>query len=347
MSALNNGSSTGDVNMEGFDQLNDLIKRLTKIESAMTNFITKEDKRVLENDLKEVWKVLNYVRNDKIPKMDVTIETHAEDIEKLKQEIRRLDLTKMDKTKFDELLNMINDLKKKLKDLAEKTENLKDYSKEINDLKTATENITNNHNAYVDANNNSIFFMKEDMKNFATMNDLENLKNLTQEEMDKMNNEIQDKLDLKADKLWVEQMLKKNNRDKTPNKHIDADDAMFSRKPLLQSLCASCDSDLKALKGVKADYVSWKNMPERQNSGRIANLGSGFSRMLMMMNQDSTDDDLYALNSTSKLGSKDDLGMRDSRGSFKNNSSNNNSRPNSAMVNGKTNLRPQSSKGKK
>jgi len=126
MSALNNGSSTGDVNMEGFDQLNDLIKRLTKIESAMTNFITKEDKRVLENDLKEVWKVLNYVRNDKIPKMDVTIETYAEDIEKLKQEIRRLDLTKMDKTKFDELLNMINDLKKKLKDLAEKTENLKD-----------------------------------------------------------------------------------------------------------------------------------------------------------------------------------------------------------------------------
>jgi len=126
MSALNNGSSTGDVNMEGFDQLNDLIKRLTKIESAMTNFMTKEDKRVLENDLKEVWKVLNYVRNDKIPKMDVTIETHAEDIEKLKQEIRRLDLTKMDKTKFDELLNMINELKKKLKDLAEKTENLKD-----------------------------------------------------------------------------------------------------------------------------------------------------------------------------------------------------------------------------
>jgi hypothetical protein len=92
----------------------------------MTILSKKEDKRVLENDLKEVWKVLNYVRNDKIPKMDLTIETHAEDIEKLKQEIRRLDLTKMDKTKFDELLNMINELKKKLKDLAEKTENLKD-----------------------------------------------------------------------------------------------------------------------------------------------------------------------------------------------------------------------------
>jgi len=59
-------------------------------------------------------------------------------------------------------------------------------------------------------------------------------------------------LDLKADKLWVEKMLRKQGRDNTPSR-IEADDAMFSRKPLLNSLCASCDSDLKALKGVKAD----------------------------------------------------------------------------------------------
>lgn len=57
MTALN--SNTGDVNMEGLDQLQDLIKRLTKIEASITNFITKEDKKVIENDLKEIWKVLN------------------------------------------------------------------------------------------------------------------------------------------------------------------------------------------------------------------------------------------------------------------------------------------------
>jgi hypothetical protein len=42
-------------------------------------------------------------------------------------------------------------------------------------------------------------------------------------------------------------------------------------------------------------------MPQRPDTNRIANLGSGFSRMLMMMNQESTDDDLQALSSTSKL----------------------------------------------
>ena len=57
MTALN--SNTGDVNMEGLDQLQDLIKRLTKIVASITNFITKENKNVIENDLKEIWKVLN------------------------------------------------------------------------------------------------------------------------------------------------------------------------------------------------------------------------------------------------------------------------------------------------
>lgn len=154
MTALN--SSSGEVNMEGLDQLQDLIKRLTKIEVAMNNFMTKEDKKVIENDLKEVWKVLNYVRNDKIPKMDTIIENHSDDIEKLKQEIRRLDVNKMDKTKFDEIMNLINDLKKRLKEMAEKLDNTHDFSKEIKDLQNGLNNITNNHNTFVDATNSAI-----------------------------------------------------------------------------------------------------------------------------------------------------------------------------------------------
>lgn len=95
--------------------------------------------------------------------------------------------------------------------------------------------------------------IKEDLKTYATMSDLDNVKNWTAEEMDKMVSDMNEKLELKADKLWVEQMLRKLGRDKTPSRGIDADDAMFSRKPLMSSLCASCDSDLKALKGVKSD----------------------------------------------------------------------------------------------
>lgn len=88
--------------------------------------------------------------------MDTLIETHSDDIEKIKQELRRLDINKMDKTKFDELMNLINDLKKKMKEMADKIDNIKDFSKEIHDLQTGQDNITNNHNTFVDATNSAI-----------------------------------------------------------------------------------------------------------------------------------------------------------------------------------------------
>jgi len=50
--------------------------------------------------------------------MDLIFETHSEDIEKLKQEIRRLDLQKLDKIQFDELMNLIRELQKKVKELS-------------------------------------------------------------------------------------------------------------------------------------------------------------------------------------------------------------------------------------
>lgn len=57
MTALNNNS--GDVNMEGLDQLQDLIKRLSKLEELISNLVTKDQKMVIDNDLKELWKIVN------------------------------------------------------------------------------------------------------------------------------------------------------------------------------------------------------------------------------------------------------------------------------------------------
>lgn len=57
MTALNNNS--GDVNMEGLDQLQDLIKRLGKLEALISNLVTKDQKIVIDNDLKELWKIVN------------------------------------------------------------------------------------------------------------------------------------------------------------------------------------------------------------------------------------------------------------------------------------------------
>jgi hypothetical protein len=57
MTALNNNS--GDVNIEGLDQLQDLIKRLSKLEAEINNKVTKDQKIVIDNDLKELWKIVN------------------------------------------------------------------------------------------------------------------------------------------------------------------------------------------------------------------------------------------------------------------------------------------------
>jgi len=57
MTALNNNS--GDVNIEGLDQLQDLIKRLSKMEAELNNKVTKDQKIVIDNDLKELWKIVN------------------------------------------------------------------------------------------------------------------------------------------------------------------------------------------------------------------------------------------------------------------------------------------------
>jgi len=56
MTALNNNS--GDVNMEGLDQLQDLIKRLSKLEQTTSNFVTKDEKVVIDKEIKELNKVI-------------------------------------------------------------------------------------------------------------------------------------------------------------------------------------------------------------------------------------------------------------------------------------------------
>jgi len=56
MTALNNNS--GDVNMEGLDQLQDLIKRLSKLEQVMSNLVTKDEKTVIDKEIKELNKVM-------------------------------------------------------------------------------------------------------------------------------------------------------------------------------------------------------------------------------------------------------------------------------------------------
>jgi len=98
--------------------------------------------------------------------MDKIDESHAEEIEKLKQEIRKLDLNKSEKIKFDELLILIRELQKNNKENTGSTGSGtgKDYEKEIKELQKGQENMANNYNSFVETTNGSLYVIKEDLK---------------------------------------------------------------------------------------------------------------------------------------------------------------------------------------
>ena len=64
------------------------------------------------------------------------------------------------------------------------------------------------------------------------------------------------------------------------------DDAMFTKKPLGGTSCASCAKDIIDMYGKKVDYLLWGKLPFRDPSERIARVGQGFSKMLSMINPD-------------------------------------------------------------
>ena len=70
------------------------------------------------------------------------------------------------------------------------------------------------------------------------------------------------------------------------NGQENEDDAMFTKKPLGGTSCASCAKDVIDLYGKRVEYLPWGKLPYRDPSERIARVGQGFSKMLSMINPD-------------------------------------------------------------
>lgn len=53
-------------------------------------------------------------------------------------------------------------------------------------------------------------------------------------------------------------------------KRENEEDAMFTKKPLGGTSCASCERNILDLQGKMADYHAWKRLPFREPNERIA-----------------------------------------------------------------------------
>ena len=58
------------------------------------------------------------------------------------------------------------------------------------------------------------------------------------------------------------------------------EDAMFSKKHVHPSACASSEKNLVNMYGQQVDYYAWKRLPFRDPNERLAKYGKGFSKML-------------------------------------------------------------------
>eukprot|EP00347_Sterkiella_histriomuscorum_P001908 403370209 len=126
----------------------------------------------------------------------------------------------------------------------------------------------------------------------ADLDALQNLERLLLERLGEMvkglTKQLADKNDTKKALKMLERQLK-NLYDifmQSKGHHENEDDAMFTRKPLGGTSCASCEKDIVNLQGRKADYLPWSKFPFRDPSERIARVGQGFSKMLSMINPD-------------------------------------------------------------
>lgn len=111
--------------------------------------------------------------------------------------------------------------------------------------------------------------------------DLEILKSLEQSLIERLNDSVKALSKQFADKDATRKALKlleknlKNMYDLFMSKgnHGGEDDAMFTKKPLGGTSCASCAKDVIDLYGKRVDYLPWGKMPFRDPSERIARVG--------------------------------------------------------------------------
>jgi len=89
MKSLN--SNNADLNVEGFDNLQDFTKRLIAIENNMENCVFKKDRKVIDKDIKDLSLLIEQINKNKLPKIDVIIDNHAEEIIKINNLIKDIE----------------------------------------------------------------------------------------------------------------------------------------------------------------------------------------------------------------------------------------------------------------
>jgi len=251
-SAISQQGSSMD--FKGMDDLAELMKRLDDLEHALKLCLTQSDKKEITNNLEDLWKAVREISGVKLPQMNADIASNTTAVKEALEGVNRLEDKKLDKSKFDQLWKLFEGLQKQVDGLNSGPRG-SDSSDEILKLWEAIEALRKALDEHITRTNDSFRDIHNELKKKCTFDSLEELRVTLNGELDSLKEQVDHKLDLKADKDWVAKMLRKLQEmiETMRETHVDSEDAMFSKKPLLNSFCASCDADLKGLRGVRAE----------------------------------------------------------------------------------------------
>lgn len=133
------------------------------------------------------------------------------------------------------------------------------------------------------------------MKHKATFKDLKNLEDTVLLKVDEMRNVIAktfaEKNEVNRHVKYLETQIKHvmdyamNARGKT-NANVNDTNWLIAKKPINGHLCASCEAYIGELNNSSTSYVPWNKIPNKDTGDKLYRMGTGFSKMLQMVNVD-------------------------------------------------------------
>ena len=146
----------------------------------------------------------------------------------------------------------------------------RDLSGRINQLQAEIDNLRNELSKWLKE-------FQDSLNSKADLEALQNLERLLLERLGEMvkglTKQLADKNDTKKALKMLEKQLK-NLYDifmqSRGQGHDHEDDAMFTKKPLGGTSCASCEKDIVNMYGKRADFLAWGKFPFRDPNERMA-----------------------------------------------------------------------------
>ena len=127
----------------------------------------------------------------------------------------------------------------------------------------------------------------------ANLSDLEDLKNLILAKLEELalacNKKFADRNETANNLKYLEDQIKKlfellsSSKKDTFN---EADNWLLAKKPISGYSCAACESVIGNLRDDPNKFIPWNKLPLRDPGDKLYRMGSGFSKMLQMLNFD-------------------------------------------------------------